>query len=202
MSILQNFKDTDHTFEKKFFGAILCIALCVAIFFLIDKTFDKIPEVKRLFIDNGKFFRWFLFASIGVLIFTYTTYIGTLDFWEAETKATIKVSVISVVLWTIIWILWSIFCAWLTLTFNPLTQLVKLTIILLVIIPGLTGFLFSNNIRRQQLKQEEKDKKTMGADYFNSEPYTICIDRKYYSGYYGLLCLPLYLVSLLVGQVF
>jgi magnesium-transporting ATPase (P-type) len=202
MSILKNFKDTDHTFEKNFFKAIFGIALCIAFFFLIDKTFDKIPDLKRLFIDNGKFFRWFLFSSIGVLIFTYTKYIGTLDFWEAETKATIKVSIISVVLWTIIWVSWSIFCAWLTLTFNPLTQLVKFTIIGLVVVPGLTGFLFSRNIRRQQLKQEEDDKKSMGTDYFNSEPYTICIDRKYYSGYYGLLCLPMYLVSLLVGQFF
>ncbi|MFN4008176.1 MAG: hypothetical protein ACK4HE_11760 [Chitinophagaceae bacterium] len=202
MSILQNFKDTDHTFEKNFFKAIFGIALCIAFFFFIGKTFDKIPDVKKLFVDNGKLFRWFLFSSIGIYIISYITYIGTLDFWEAETKATKKVSVISVVLWTIIWISWSIFCAWLTLTFNPMTLLVRMVIIGLVVIPGLTAFLFSRNIRRQQLRQEEEDKKSMGADYFNSEPYTICVDKKYYSGYYGLLCFPVYLVALLVGQFF
>jgi magnesium-transporting ATPase (P-type) len=202
MSILQNFKDTDHTFEKNFFKAIFGIAICIAFFFFIDKSFDKIPDVKKLFVDNGKLFRWFLFSSIGVYIISYITYIGTLDFWEAETQATIKASVISVVLWTIIWISWSVFCAWLTLTFNPMTLLVRMIIIGLVVIPGLTAFLFSRNIRRQQLRQEEEDKKSMGADCFNSELYTICIDKKYYSGYYGLLCLPVFLVALLVGQFF
>lgn len=200
MSVFQNFKNADHTFEKNFFKAIFGIALCIALFFFIDKTFDKVPDVKKLFVDNGRFFRWFLFSSIGVFIFSYTTYVGTLDLWEAETKASITASIISVVLWTMIWISWSIFCGWLTLSFYPKTQLVKFTIIGLVIIPGLTGFLFSRNIRRQQLRQEEEDKKFIGADYFNSELYTICRDKKYYSGYYGLLCLPVYSVTLLVGQ--
>jgi len=202
MSILQNFKDADHTFEKKFFGAILTMALLVAIFFFIDRTFDKIPDVKHLFINNAIFFRWFIFSAAGVLILSYMTYMGTLDFWEAETKATVRVSIISVVLWAIIWVSWGIFCAWLTLTFNPLTQLVKLTIFMLITIPALTAFLISINIRHQQLKEEETDKHSKGADYSNSDPYIICIDRKYYSGYYGLLCFPVYIVSLLVGQFF
>src|SRR4051812_15347724 len=96
MSILQNFKDTDHAFEKKFFGTILTLALCVAFFFFVDKAFDKIPDVKRLFVDNGKIFRWFIFSSIGVFIFSYFTYLRTLDFWEAETKSSITASIIIV----------------------------------------------------------------------------------------------------------
>lgn len=200
MSILQNFKDTDHSFEKKFFFVILCMAFSIGLFFLIDMIFDKIPDVKNMFLSNIKIFRCFFFSSIGGLVFSYLTYISTLDFWEAETEATVKSSIISVVIWIIIWISWSIFCAWLTLTFNPMTRLVKLTIIGLVIIPGLTGFLFSRNIRQQQLREQEEHMKSISAGNFNSEPYIICIDRKYYSGYYGLLCLPVYLVSLLIAQ--
>lgn len=202
MSIWKNFKDADHSVEKNIFGAILSIALVVCLFFLIDKGSEKVPDIRRLFVDNGKYFRWFIFSAAGLFIFSYMTYIGSLDFWEAETKSTIKVATVSAFLWALFWIFWGIYCAWLTHTFDIQTTLVKLTLVVLVTLPGLIAFVFSRNIRKQQLKEEEDDKTTMGRDYYNSEPYILCVDRKYYSGYYGLLCLPVYLICLLIGNVF
>lgn len=202
MSIPQNFKNTDHSVEKIIFGAIIGLSLCIALFFLADNLLHKFPDIKKLFVDNATGFRWFLFSSIGVFALSNALYFVTLDFWEAETKYSIKVSIISVVLWIIIWLSWSIFCAWLTLTHNPLTASVKFTIAGLVTIPGLTAYLVSRSLRKQILKQNAEDKESMGADYSSSEPSIILIERKYFSGYYGLLCLPVYLVLLLVGQLF
>lgn len=201
MSIFQNFKNTDHSVEKIIFSSIIGLSLSLALFFLADNLLHKFPDVKKLFVDNTTGFRWFQFSSIGVFALSNVLYFATLDFWEAETKYSIKVSLISVVLWIIIWLSWSIFCAWLTLTHNPLTASVKFTIVGLVTIPGLTAYLLSKRIRKQILKQEAEDKRSMGADYSSSEPYYILIDRKHFSGYYGLVCLPVYLVSLLIGQL-
>ena len=198
MSIWQNFKETDHSFEKKFFGAILLMALAITFFYFMDKAFDLLPDVKKLFTDNGKYFIAFLILAVVTYLATFVFYGKTLDFFEAETSATKRAVLLSVILWTIIWLSWSIYCAWLTLNFRPQTLSVKITIWLLLLVPSLTAFLISHNLRRQDIKQEN-DSKIVSSD--NSfEPYTIFIDKKYYSGYYSLLCLPVYLIALLVGQ--
>jgi hypothetical protein len=90
----------------------------------------------------------------------------------------------------------------LTLTFNPLAQLVKITIFGLVISPGFFAFLNSGNIGCLQIRLAESAKKIMSAAYLNSDPYTICIERKYCFDNYGLLYKPVYLALLLVGHFF
>src|SRR5689334_20035687 len=45
MPIWQNFKDSDHTVEKNIFRGILSIALCVCLFFLIDKASENVPVI-------------------------------------------------------------------------------------------------------------------------------------------------------------
>ena len=201
MSVWQNFKDTDHEFEKKFFGVIILMALIICIYFLVDKTFENIPDAKRLFLSNGRLFSYFIIGLIVVTIITASIYYRTLDFFEAETKATIKASIISAIIWTLYWTSWSVFCAWLTLNNKPLTPLVQCIITGLVLVPGLIAFVISRKIRRQQINDEETSKLSLGDNYYKSEPYTLCLDKKYYSGYYGLICLPIYVVSLIIGHI-
>jgi hypothetical protein len=201
MSVWQNFKDTDHIFEKKFFGIIILMAIGICIFYLIDKAFGNIPDAKRLLFNNGKLFLYFIIGLIVITIITTFIYFRTLDFDDSETTTTKKALIISVVIWTFYWATWSIFCAWLTLTNKPLTPLAQSIIVGLVSIPGLIAFIISRLIRRDQIKNEEESKLALGDNYSNADPDTCYLDKRYYSGYYGLICLPVYLASLLVGQI-
>jgi hypothetical protein len=198
MSIWQNFKETDHSFEKKFFGAIFLMALCIAGLVLIGNLFDQIPDVKKLFVSNRKGLIAFLVLFIIVFFGTFWPYARTLDFIEAETKETIKVVKINVVAWIVFWAAWSIYWALITVNVTPMTLHIKLIIVLLVTAPGLISFFISRSVRLQAIKDEEDDKRKMGDKY---EPYTLCLDRKYYSGYYALFCLPVYLLAVLVGYL-
>jgi hypothetical protein len=200
MSIWQNFKETDHSFEKKFFRAIVMMGATVALLFFADRALNKVPHVRKLFTDHGNSFIFFSLALVVIFFISFIAYTKTLDFVEAETKVTITISVISVIVWSVFWTAWSIYCAWLTLNFRPMSLSVILAILILVTVPGLIAFFFSKDIRRQQIKEEEDDKKSTGDNNF--EPYTLCLDKKYYSGYYGLICLPVYLVSLLAGYIY
>lgn len=183
-------------FKRHYLGSVLFKALSIVIFFLASRLFDNVSEdVKQLFINNGKYFTTFLIISVVVYTSTSILYSRTLGYFEEETKETIQVSIITVFLWTIIWTSWSIFCGWLTLFYKPQTFLVKLTIWLLVVVPSLFAFIISYFIRKQQIKQENKYKKL-------AEPFTICLDKKFYSGYYALICVPVYLLMLIFFRYF
>jgi hypothetical protein len=199
MSVWQNFKETDHSFEKKFFGVIFLVAASMGFFLFADKALKAVPDVRKLFVDNSSSFIFFSLALVVIFFISFIAYTKTLDFVEAETKVTITISVISVIIWSVFWTAWSIYCASLTLNFRPMSLSVILVILILVAVPGLLAFFFSKDLRRQQINEEEDDKKLAGDNNF--DPYTLCLDKKYYSGYYGLICLPVYLVSLLVGYI-
>lgn len=201
MSIWQNFKDTDHSFEKKFFGVIFSMVVIICFFLLVDKILNTFPSVKRLFINNSEIFLFFIFGLFVVFTVTASLYYRSLDFFEAETNETIKALIINVMIWSIFWLAWSIFCAWLTLNNAPLSTSVQFVIILLVFVPGFIAFIISTYSRRQDIRDEEKSKLAMGDNYYKSDPYTLCLSRKYYSGYYGLICLPVYFISIIIGYM-
>ena len=198
MSVWQNFKDADHEFEKKFFGVLTLLALSIIFFYFTGKLFDKLNDIKHLFVDNSSYFLGFIIALILVLLLTLGIYSKTLGVYEAETKDTPKAAIKNAIIWTIFWVSWSFFCAWLTNTNSPITKLVLFTILFLVTIPGFISFIISRNIRNSQIRQEQIDRQKVGENY---EPYTVCLDKKYYSGYYGLVCLPVYLIALVIGQL-
>jgi hypothetical protein len=79
-----------------------------------------------------------------------------------------------------------------------MTKLLSLTILFLVVVPGFISFIISSKVRKTQIREEQKDRLLNKENY---QPYTICLDKKYYSGYYGLVCLPVYLIAVLIGQV-
>jgi hypothetical protein len=198
MSVWQNFKDTDHEFEKKFFGVIALLGLSITICYLTEKLFDKLSDIKHLLVDNSSYFLIFVIALIFVLLLSFGFYGRTLGLFEEETKDTPKAAIKNAIIWTSFWACWSVFCAWLTNTYSPMTKLVLFTILFLVTVPGFISFFISRNIRNSQIRQEKIDRQKVGENY---EPYTICLDKKYYSGYYGLICLPVYILSLIIGQL-
>ena len=156
MSIWQNFKATDHTFEKKFFKAIMLFAFALIVFIILGKILDRNPEVKTLFVQNSRLLKIFFFTALGLSVFSFTAYHGSLNSWEEETEYSLSASLLSSLFWVIFWICWGICCAWLTINFNPLTIAVKLTIAGLVFIPSITIFLFSRSLRNEMLLQEQE----------------------------------------------
>lgn len=199
MSIWQNFKATDHSFEKKFFKAIIFFVVALITFFLLSKILDSNTEVKTLFVQNSRLLKIFFFTAIGLSVFSFTAYFGSLNFWEEETEYSLSASLLSSFFWAIFWICWGIYCAWLTINFDPLTTAVKLTITGLVIIPSSTVYFISHSLRKEILRQEEEEKSSLNQTE-NSEFTINATSRKYFSGYFGLLCLPVYLISLAIFQ--
>lgn len=201
MAIWQNFKDTDHEFEKKFFTSIALLITVIFLYYLFDLAVDKFPDVRILFLQYGVIFLSFFTGVIILALITGTIYYRTLDFWEAETAATKNACIINVILWSCFWTCWSIVCAWITLKTWPTTILVLSVIFMLASIPGLIAFLISKSIRTTEELQMRKN----NFDIINpseTEPYTIFLERKYYTGYYGLICIPVYLATVLVGYFF
>ncbi len=183
----------------KFVGITALVCLILPAFYIVDKSLDSLVDVKHLFSDNSNCFITFLIAYFFILITTLHIYSKTLGTYEAETSDTPKAAMKNISIWIFFWIAWSVFCSYLTITQRPWTTLVFITILVLTILPGFISFLLSTYIRTKNIKSENLDRQRMGDEY---EPYTICLDKKYYSGYYGLICLPVYLISLLVGQIF
>lgn len=201
MSIWQNFKETDHTFEKKFFKVIFFAAITISVCVLTSKVTYKIPEVESFFKDNHLLLKVFLFTGIGLCIFSFTAYFGSLDFWEEESEISLSASLVSSLLWSIFWVSWGIYCAWLTTNFVPVTTAIKITIACLVIIPGMTAYFISKSLRKEMLQQELEKRSSLNQDE-NSALDLLATERKYFSGYFGLLCLLAYIISLLIIRFF
>jgi protein-S-isoprenylcysteine O-methyltransferase Ste14 len=200
MSIWQNFKDTDHEFERKFFGFIFLGVLALGGVFLIMKFFDQIPDVTALYgSSKGSLYKFFIAACI-ILFVTQVFYERSLGVSDCENPMTKKIIIISITIWILFWIAWSSYCAWLTKNYNPMTTLVRLTLILLVFVPGFAAFLFSRNVRLEQLEEDKCHRERLGDEYHKFQPPIIYLKAKYYSGYYGLICLPIYIICLLLGD--
>ncbi len=201
MTLWQKVRRSQYEFEIKFFGSIILLAVGAFLFYLINKLFDKIPDVESFFNNNAHYLFFFVCAFLAVCLISYIVYKRTLDFVDAETKISIKAINFLIFLWVVFWLAWSIFCAWLTFKQAPSTMLVKIIIVTLAVVPGLTSFVLSNKFRQQDILFEEESKKRMGDNYYKTEVYTIYLDKKYYVGFYGLLCLPVYLITIFIEHL-
>jgi hypothetical protein len=199
MSIWQNFKEADHSFEKNFFKVIFFAAITISACVLISKVTIEIPEVKLFFATNQFLLKVFLFTGIGLCIFSFTAYFGSLDSWEEESESSLSASLVSSLLWSIFWISWAIYCAWLTTNFVPVTMAVKITIACLVIIPSVMAYFISTSLRKEML-QQIKERRSGLNENDNSALELLATERKYFSGYFGLLCLPVYIISIVIYQ--
>lgn len=195
MGIWQNFKEADHDFEKKFLGVLVILLVFLGCFYVIDNFFQAIPNTKLLIVKNASVFGYFTIAFVVVAIITAKIYYRTLDFLETETTATKRACTINACIWAIYWAAWSVYCGWLQSSYALVLNDVTITLFLLAILPGFLMFLFARNVRKDAIAQETKNKTLSTSNY---EPYTICLERRYYSGYYGLLCLPVYLITVML----
>jgi len=194
MGIWQNFKEADHDFEKKFLGVLVLLPVLLGCFYVIDQFFQAIPNTKVLLNNNASSFGYFIIAFIVIAIITAKIYYRTLDFLETETITTKRACTINACIWTIYWTVWSVYCGLIQRRYPLVVNDVTITLFLLAILPGFLMFLFARNVRKDAIAQETKNKTLSTSDY---EPYTICLERRYYSGYYGLLCLPIYIITVM-----
>ncbi len=197
MGIWQNIKDANYSFEKIVLKIFFSFVLIILFYFLIDKLLHLSTEI-LLFFQSNKI-ALFAFIIIGVVLFLihYTLYFSSLDFVEAETIDTVKVAKIFVKIWSLFWICWGVYCAiLLSNSYKPTIQL-RFIISFLVLIPSLVFPFFSEILRRLEMKEEQANKLLLGDKYNELEPYYSNASRKYYTGYYALLAIPAYLITLL-----
>jgi hypothetical protein len=189
MSIWQNLKDTDHHFEKKFFGYLFLIAIAVGAFYLLDIALRKIPDFKYLLIDFMFPISIYLIVFIAIAFITEVAYQRTLDIFDEETEKSIHPIRIRVILMTVFWFCWSFLMVDKTLNDQSQKVLVRITILIFTIAPGFIAYLVSRKDRKNDLIENKKEEA-------NQSKSMIYLHKKYYSGYYGLLCLPFYLIIL------
>lgn len=196
MSIWQNFKEADHFFEKRFFAVLALIGIILFVSFQIDhlvgELMDKFPVIEKLLADNGRSFFFFAISYIAIHLVGLILYYRTLDFCEAETNSSRNALVIWAVLPVSFWTSWSIFCAILTCRTQSPGFGIKIFLLMLTVLPGLMAWFVSRRNRLNAILQNED----------SNDPYTIFVQRRYYTGYYGLVCLPVYLISLLIAHLF
>jgi hypothetical protein len=73
---------------------------------------------------------------------------------------------------------------------------------LLATLPGIIAFIIARQIRTDDLTQNEEviHNRQTHADIYDEEgAFTLFTDKKHYSGYYGLICIPTYTILTLIG---
>ncbi|WP_153796161.1 hypothetical protein [Foetidibacter luteolus] len=200
MISLKKINKSEYEFEIKFFGTIALGIVGVALFCLIDAGLNVRPDLKLLFLSNFDSIKVFFYFLMGVAFVTELIYAKSLKVYNEETKKSLYPILLRITVFIIYWCAWSSFCAWLTLTYKPLTALVLIAILLMMILPGLLCCIFSHQLRKDDLKSEEEEKASALPEI--STPSVLYLSKRYYSGYYGLICLPVYLIILAIRHIF
>ena len=197
MSIIENFNANDHSAEKRIIGVILLIALSVVTLFLFAELSKGIPDNISQFINkySGGFFKFFslLISILGISV----AISFALDDEESEIQKLVEKGFI--IAWILLFIGWSVYYTWVTYDFKTLSTSIIILILALVIVPGFVMFLISRNIRKKDIRTYERE-----VEFITQNPkYELTenddLHWKYYPGYYGLICFPVYLVTLLIG---
>ncbi len=170
----------------------------VAIGLLSHFLFKEFPEAKQLISTAWQTVRWFLYIGIFGFFLLSFFYSSTLDSEEFETQRTYTALITAIVFWIMFWFAWSFYLAWLTVQPDPINLSVKTIVIAIGFIPGLIAFLISKSLRKKILVMEIEDELSMGTAYYNSPPSILYSGRKYYTGYYGLLIAPFYVICLII----
>jgi len=186
---------------RKFKNWSLTIVMSASLLFLlitIDRTRFQ-SDVATFFKFHSVSLLFFLAFFVLLSIISASNYLKTLDFWEAETLSSIKAIRINRLLWGSFWLTWSIYCSWLYFYHKPMTNGLFLLITAFAIVPGLLTFYMAWQVRKEEAIQNEEGKYLNGELNENWEPYTISTAWKHYSGTYGLLCIPIYIITLIFG---
>jgi len=138
-------------------------------------------------------------AVIGLVITFFSTSAieaKTLGDFEEETEATVGAKKRNIKIWVLFWTAWTFYFSISALLTKSLAHMDHFFLMALSTTPGVFGAVVSEYMRGVMIKQEEGAKEEQGSDY---TPYYLTTDRIYLSGYYGFLCLPLYIVIIVIG---
>ena len=179
-------------------GWILPLILGVFFFYLLI-TLPKIPTLWSFLTSNS--IGLFLFLIIFVIcdIITFTSYIYTLGPFEEETQSTGIAIRKSKKIWMTFWILWSVYCSVIIIKNDIISIGIYLTTTILIIVPSILTYVFAIQVRQDEIKQDEEEKKRLGDKYQEQEPYNKFINEKYENGYYALICIPIFFVLSGIG---
>lgn len=158
------------------------------------------PFVGMLMTANENVFGAFGIAFLALSFITSLIYYKTLsdDYDEAPTAVTVKVIMVSIIIWCIFWGGWSVFNV-IALFHHPIYLKVLLYSILLTNIPGIGSFLFALFLRKEE--QESLSEKIAGATPEDAAFLEKLLQLRYYITAYGIITVPVYLVAFVTGYL-
>jgi hypothetical protein len=191
--IIEKIKKIIYDWILPILSAALFLYLCITLpkskllwLFLITHSFGLIT-----------FFLVFCIICVGSML----NYYKTLGFFEEETTKSGVALKQNVRIWAIFWSLWSLYCSIITIAFNKTDWKIVVSAGLLAIVPGFIAFLVSHDTRLAQIKEDKDERKRLGEKYSEEKPYTLFTEKKYHSGYYGLICIPIFIWVTIIGLV-
>lgn len=185
--------------KRKTIKEFALIITGIALFIVALLFFDSERTINRLLSENENAFQVFGITLVGLVFITGILYQRTLDCVDNETPATVRVLVVNIVVWCIFWICWSGYNAMILMHY-PVTIKLLLFSVLLATIPGLSFFIFTIGYRKEELAS--RSLKYTGATPAEIGLYEKLLALPYYTGFYGLLTVPVYAIVLLVLVLF
>jgi hypothetical protein len=168
-------------------GSIITFALLL--------FFDKDHFIGYLLTENKSAFQLFLIVFAVLLCITGILFQRTLDFVDCETRATVKVAIINIVIWCVFWVCWSVYNVK-VLFHHQVNGKVFVFSFVLTTLPGIMFFIFGLVTRKEDLAS--RTMKHVGATSAEIAVYEKLLQPGYYLGFYGILTVPLYWIAFLI----
>jgi len=167
----------------------------IALFFgLIFYFIQTDSELSAFLKRNSSSYFWFFIFFCTLLLVTGLIYYKSLDDYDQETRKTVNASKINIAIWAVYWICWSIYNAILLL--NQPSAKTFVFSFLVTNVPGIVLYMITFSFRNEQISERThlKGKGSITIFEGDDKPYSFV----YYSGFYGILCIPLYTITLLI----
>jgi hypothetical protein len=181
---------------------IVFIILGVVLLFLCDYFLNRSPST-RLFLEfisrKTRLLQW-IFEALAFL--TSLNYQKSLEAFDDITEKTIKASILNVIAWSVFWIYWSIFNAIAYNSYYLQSTAVFVLSFSVAVVPGILVLVFTLFVRRSELRDFKKfnvvtkDEKGFYVGKYKS------LGLVYYSGLYGILSMPVYLIARFILKYF
>lgn len=180
-------------YSKKEILLIVCLSPVLVAILLYSK-YDA--TINNFIATNSTYLIIFIIIFGLVALIAAKIYQRSLDETDDETEATASASVINIILWCCFWISWCVFNVVILLR-NPVDLKLIIFSFLITNLPGILIFFITLSMRRDQIKDREhlQDRKGFFTTFTGDDR---SLSFQYYSGFYGLVTIPLYLLALAV----
>jgi hypothetical protein len=169
---------------------IIWIALMSVLLLLICFCFLGDPMIKRFITDNKTALYVFLGILAVVSLITAKIFSST-KFDDEYTPATVKTSIINIIIWSAFWLCW---CCYNLLVLFEYPLMLKLLVFsfLVTSLPVILVFCITYSVWKEEQKDlAERKNELITSDYAAVEK---AYRFSYYSGHYGILTIPLYII--------